>query len=106
MNACVTTECTLDDFRACKDPSELLDYTIDYSGLLSVTDPPDSIASSAWTVEPTGLTIEFEEIGDDQTTVWISGGTKLESRYKLINHIGTVSGREFERTILIIIRNK
>lgn len=102
------TDCNLDDFYACKDPLELLDYTIDYSGILSITDPPDSIVSSTWTSSPTGLTIESESILDtfDKTAVWISGGGKLESRYNLVNHIGTVSGREFERTILITIRNK
>lgn len=101
------TSCTLDNFQACKDPEELLDYIIDYSGILSITEPPDSIVSSSWTVTPTGLTIEADAIGElDQVAVWISGGGKLESRYRLVNHIATVSGREFERTILITIRNK
>ena len=108
MNACVTTECSLDDFRACKDPNELLDYSIDYSIIFNATDPPDGFVSSTWTVTPAGLTIENTaiDIPNKKVTAWVSGGLKLETRYKLVNHIGTVSGREFERTILIIIRNK
>lgn len=92
-------------FEACKDPEEVLDYTINYEVLLLASVVPDSIASSVWTA--TGaLNIDSSSFTGINTTVWVSGGGILGSRCKLINTVTTAGGRTYERTIMVTVANK
>jgi len=95
-----------DNFTDIKDPTDVWDYAIDYSALLDLSSPADQISTSAWSVLPTGLTIDSDSItAPDTAVVWVSAGGNLETVHKLTNHIVTVGGREIDRTIEITIRN-
>jgi hypothetical protein len=100
-----------DDFCAIKDPSEVLDYTIDYTDVLAQSDPPDSIVSSTWAIGQrtleTTLTIVDDTIFTVNTaTVWMSGGSLTGLQHRLTNHITCASGRQYERTITFVIQSK
>ncbi len=83
-----------------KDPDAILDYMIDWSAWLV----DDKISVSTW-VADTGLTVDSDTFTNSTTTVWLSGGTAL-SRYEIINHITTEAGREDDRTIIIVCKDK
>lgn len=83
-----------------KDPSAVLDYTIDWSEWLV----DDTISTSAWTVD-SGLTTVTTTNTTTTATVWVSGGT-LGASYNLINTIVTAGGRTDERTIRVSMKNK
>lgn len=83
-----------------KDPDAVLDYQIDWEDWLG----EDTISDSEWTV-PTGITNDGDTNTATTATIWLSGGT-AGTRYKLINHITTVSGREEDRTITIICEER
>ena len=84
-----------------KDPQAVLDYKLEWSEWLGL----DTISDSAWTASSTGITIDSDEFDDDETVVWLSGGT-LGETYILTNHITTAAGREDERSIKIKIKDK
>jgi len=86
--------------RFIKDPEAVLDYEIDWSLWLS----GDTITESSWTVE-SGLTKGSDFYTDTTTTVWLSGGTVMTT-YLAVNHIVTAAGREDDRTIKIVCRDK
>jgi len=95
-----------DKFEDVKDPTDVWDYAIDYSALLDLSSPADQINTSAWSVTPSGLTIDSDSIVlPDTAVVWVSGGGNLETIHKLTNHIVTIGGREIDRTIEITIRH-
>lgn len=79
-----------------KDPDAVLDYVIDWSGWLATG---ETITTSTWTV-PLGITKDKDSSSDDETVIWLSGGTALSS-YDVINHIVTSAGREEDRTLTI-----
>lgn len=74
-----------------KDPTEILDYQIDWAPWLG----SNTIATSVWTI-PTGITNVNDTNDTTTTTIWISGGTLGES-YELINTI-TSGSRTAKRT--------
>ena len=78
-----------------KDPSAILDYSIDWSLWLD----GDTISTSSWTV-PQGLTKASETNNSTTATVWLSGGT-VDQTYTVTNRITTANGRTDERSILI-----
>ena len=80
-----------------KDPSAILDYSIDWNDWLS--EVGDSIASSTWSV-PAGLTAGATTHADGITTVWLSGGT-AGSDYAVTNRIITSGGRQDERSFIV-----
>jgi len=96
-----------------KDPSEVLDFSIDWnrsgegkpdgSGWLNTG---ETITASTWTVE-TGLTQTTPTPSQvaGKTTIWLSGGT-TGGRYRVTNHVTTSQGRQGERTIRIDVRDK
>lgn len=64
---------------ASKDPSDIVDYAIEWGTLLAA-EGEDGIATSTWSASsPTGLTVGevvASSIDDDtKTIVWVSGGT-------------------------------
>jgi len=86
-----------------KDPSALLDYTIDWDadnwlGTDTITGTP------VWTVQP-GLTLASQANNTTQATAWISGGTH-GTDYVVACKITTLGGREDERSILLRVRNR
>ncbi len=84
-----------------KDPDAVLDYYIDWSEWLDET---DSVASSTWTV-PDGISADTNAYTATRTEIWLSGGTAGEW-YHLTNHITTTDGREDDRTIIIVCRQR
>lgn len=83
-----------------KDPSAILDYSIDWSLWLN----GDTIQSSSWTV-PQGLTKASETNNSTSATVWLSGGI-LGQTYTVTNRVTTTNGRTDERSILIKVEDR
>ena len=78
-----------------KDPTEVLDYTIDWETLLD----GDTISTSTWSV-PTGITQDSESETSVLAIIWVSGGT-VDKQYTLTNTIVTAGGRTRVRSIAI-----
>lgn len=83
-----------------KDPSAVLDYTIDWTDWLEA----DTISSSVWTV-PTGLTKDSEATTTKKATVWLSGGTQGRF-YTVTNRVVTAGGRTDERSIVLVVEQR
>lgn len=84
-----------------KDPHAILDYTIDWgTNWLGV----DTIDTVSWTV-PTGIVKVSQSNTDQRATVFLASGTAGQS-YDVICRIVTDGGRQDERTITIMVRNK
>ena len=78
-----------------KDPTEVLDYTLDWETLLD----GDTITNSDWAV-PTGITKDSETETTTLAVIWVSGGT-VNKQYTLTNTIVTDAGRTRVRSIAI-----
>lgn len=76
-----------------KDPSEVIDLTIDWSDTLATG---DEIDTSTWSV-PAGITEDATANTTTTTTITVSGGTDGES-YLLTNLIVTTGGKTHEQT--------
>jgi hypothetical protein len=83
-----------------KDPSAVLDYTIDWSPWLD----DDAIVTSTWSVVG-DVDLSDEAVYTSITQVWASGGTE-GTLADLTNHVVTEEGREDERTIRLILRQQ
>lgn len=83
-----------------KDPDEVLDYSIDWSGRLGA----DTISTSTWTV-PDGITKDSDDKSTTTTTLWLSGGTEGET-YSFLNRIVTAGGRTMDQTVKLKIKSK
>ena len=94
-----------------QDPYEVLDYSVDWAAVLEAE---EVIAESIWMVESGDASIGVDGYaasnGDSSTTVWLSGGTESGScgGVTVTNRITTdnTPPRIYERSILILIRNK
>ena len=86
-----------------KDPSDVLDFKIDWSAQLT-QDGSDTIATSTWTV-PTGITQNSESETTTAATIWLSAGT-ADTDYDCVNTIVTAASRTYQRTITIKVRNR
>jgi len=84
-----------------KDPSAVLDFTLDWSSWLA---SGETISTSTWTV-PTGLTKDSSSNTATATTVWLSGGTAGQF-YPYVNRIVTSQARTDERTIVVGVRDR
>jgi hypothetical protein len=84
-----------------KDPDAVLDYQWNWASWLS---DGDTIASATVTA-PTGLTVDSITATSSAVTAWLSGGTAGTS-YRVTCHIVTADGREDDRSITIIVREK
>ena len=80
-----------------KNPTSVLDYTINWSEWL---DGNDYITSSSWTGNSINITLNNDSFTTTTTTVWVSGGVTGEV-YILENIITTALGRT-EKQYLII----
>lgn len=83
-----------------KDPSDRMDYQIDWSDWLDA----DTISASAWTVA-TGLT-EYSSINTTTAaTIWLTGGTAGQD-YRVTNQITTAGGRIRQQSITIQVQER
>jgi len=83
-----------------KNPKAVLDYGINWTTWLD----GDTISTSEWTV-PSGITKDSDRKTNTTTTIWLSGGT-VDTDYDLVCHIVTAQGREDDRTITVMVRNR
>lgn len=87
-----------------KDPSDELDYKVDWSEWLAGSSPVDTIATSTWTVDA-GITKDSDSNTTTDATIWLSGGTAGRT-YHVTNRIVTAGGRTAERSIYIAVLQK
>ena len=96
-------------FNATKDPSEILDYGIDYSRPFNASTPVDAISTTGWVIENNTstdpLVIDSNTHDGIIATVWLSGGRK-GATYRVVNTITTTGGRTYERTIRVKLLDK
>ena len=86
-----------------KDPSDVLDYPVDWTAWLATIS--DTITGTpVWTVG-TGLTKDSQANTTTTATAVISGGTAGQ-KYPVANKITTVGGRTVERTFWIKVLNR
>lgn len=83
-----------------KDPSAVLDYTIDWTRWLP---PGDAISSVAWTLS--GITNAASSHSTTEATIWLSGGTD-GTTYDVVCEIVTTGGRTDDRTFRVIVENR
>jgi len=92
-----------------KDPNEVADYSINWLG--TAEDPGrlfsigDTIASSVWTVDPVGITMDSIPFTTTTATVWLSGGV-LDQTYVFTNRITTGGGRTFDQSVKLKMKTK
>jgi hypothetical protein len=88
-----------------KDHRAKLDYSIRYVDWLN----SDQITGSSWTAAPgnpdANLMITATAFTTGTTTAWFASGT-INHTYRYENHIGTLGGREENRSILIEVTDK
>ena len=86
-----------------KDPQAILDYSFDWGTNYLGT---DTIASSTWSVSPSGpdITTHPNSHTDTIATVWMGGGTEGQS-YILTNEIVTTAGRTDDRSITVVVKS-
>ena len=84
-----------------KDPDEVLDYEIDWSGRLATG---DTIATSTWIV-PTGITKNSDTYTTTKSIIWLSGGTIGET-YVFTCRITTAANRTHDQSVKLQIKAK
>ncbi len=77
-----------------KDPFDVLDYTLDWSGHLPGS---DTIATATWVV-PAGLVQDSTSNTGKQSTIWLSGGVAGQI-YTISCRVITSVGRKLERSV-------
>jgi hypothetical protein len=81
-----------------KDPSAVLDYTIDWSAWLG----NDTISALVWTI-PTGLTAAAASNTPTTTTQWL-GACTVGTTYNVTNHITSAGGRQDSRSFRVVCK--
>jgi hypothetical protein len=88
-----------------KDPTALLDYTVDWGAeYLS----GDTLADSNWSIspdEPDGAAIAGSQFDLQVATVQVAGGVPGKI-YRVVNHVVTASGREDSRSIMLRVEKR
>lgn len=86
-----------------KDPDATLDYSFDWGPWLM----NDTIATSTWTINTSGLSVvpASESFTDTVTTMFLTGGA-VNEKYVVTNTITTAGSRTDERSILIRVRDR
>lgn len=91
-----------------KDPSDVLDYTIDWNDSVKpVLESGESISTSTWTV-PSGITKDSDSKTSTKTTIVLSGGT-AGTTYEITNTIvtdNTSPARTYERSVNVEVRER
>lgn len=84
-----------------QDPNETLDYVVDWSDQL---DAGDTITGTpAWTVTPSGLTVDDQSNTTTTTTVWLTAGT-ANTDYQAEVTVTTTGGRVLQGHLLVRVR--
>lgn len=84
-----------------KDPSDVLDYEVNWSKWLQAGE-----TLAARTVTPdAGITVDSAVLGVDKVTIWLSGGT-VGNTYRIGCRITTTAGRTAERSIRITVEER
>jgi hypothetical protein len=89
-----------------KDPSDRLDYSVDFTAVLDAT---EQLVSGVWTVSPAGPTLVTQEIlaGGKIARVWITGGTDgIDYTLELTatSNLGVPGPRIWQRQFLLPVR--
>lgn len=86
-----------------KDPSEVLDFVIDWSARLIAG---DRISNSSFSVaNGANVAIVANSYSNTQTTVWLANGVAGRVA-RVTNHVYTVAGRQFEESVNLTIIQK
>lgn len=81
-----------------KDPSAILDYTINWAPWLN----GDVVVSSTWRTD-SGITVQTSNSTPTLASVWLTGGTSGYS-YKITNVITTSGGRLNEKSFVLPVQ--
>ena len=84
-----------------KSPSAVLDYLIDWTPDLATG---ETVTAHTITAD-TGITVTSHTATTTAVTVWLSGGTDGVT-YKVTCHVTTSAGRQDDRTITILCRQR
>ena len=79
-------------------PSDVLDYTLDWSNVLASS---DSITNSAWSA-PSPIVVGATSYASNTATAFLSGGVDATD-YTIVNTITTSRGRTFARSFQLRI---
>lgn len=86
-----------------KDPDAVLDYSLNWSEWVPAG---DEIVNASATASPSGLTVDSCDVDEgDITTVWLSGG-EAGTTYTVVVHVTTDAGREDDRSIQIVVKER
>lgn len=85
-----------------KDDAAVLDYQWDWSDWLG----DDEAISSHTVTVPSGLTKDSDSADDTSVTVWLSGGGEAGTKHDVVCHVVTDQGREDDRTMTIVMRDR
>ena len=89
------------DLQVTKDPSDVVDYVIDFKQLLQA----DTISTA--TVTGTGITIDSSSVSSNVVTIWASGGTSGSTATIKITIVTTnATPRTFERSFKVKLEQK
>jgi hypothetical protein len=100
-----------------KDPDEVLDYDIDWTGRLysaaeldqleagATVTPADQIASSQFQIPTGSLVANSSSYSTTATKVWLAGGD-LGASYENLNRITTTGGRTMDQTVKLKVKAK
>lgn len=91
-----------------KDPNAKLDYGIDWTDWLKQRNgSTDQIVASTWTISgpDAALTQTDSSFSTTQTGVWLAAGTS-GGTYAATNHVTTAAGREDDRTLTIVVKQR
>lgn len=84
-----------------KQPSDVLDYDVDYTDFLS---PGDSLASATATVSPAGLVVHTPLVVGNIIKLWVEGGVD-GTKYKVTVNTVTALSRTKEDELVFRIKD-
>lgn len=89
-----------------KDPAEVLDFVVDWSGAYPgpALEAGETISASTFDVAA-GLTADSDSATTTTATVWLSGGTAGVA-YKVTNEITTSEGRTLVFSFKVWVRDR
>lgn len=85
-----------------KDPSDRLDYAIDWTAHL---DTGDTLSAVEWSVTPAGLTLGAHNEDGNKASVWIEGGL-AGTTYTVTCRAVTTAGRQYDRSARLFVTDR
>lgn len=91
-----------------KDPEDVLDYPLTWAKQMAIDS--DTIADYTVTIEEGSVEVDDEpghgtSFDDNNTLVWLRGG-EIGETCRIVNHIVTAEGREYDHTRTLKIKAK